>query len=128
MKLSNTINKAYKNSCDYPYELHAIIIHEGDAMSGHYYTYVKDHLENEWYKFNDHRVTKWENSLEEIIDEGIGNGVRSAYFLVYINKNELLGNTKQKSTISYYERFIKGDKDQKIQEDNDEFRNLYNKS
>lgn len=38
--LTNNIEKAYKDSTEFPYQLHAVIIHEGDAMSGHYYCYV----------------------------------------------------------------------------------------
>jgi len=36
-KLRTEIGKAYKSSTDFPYVLHAVIIHEGEAMSGHYY-------------------------------------------------------------------------------------------
>jgi adenylosuccinate lyase len=36
-KLRNEIEKAYKESTEYPYVLHAVIIHEGEALSGHYY-------------------------------------------------------------------------------------------
>ena len=34
---NNEIEKAYKSSTEYPYTLHAVIIHEGEALSGHYY-------------------------------------------------------------------------------------------
>lgn len=36
-KLRNQIEKAYKSSTEYPYVLHAMIIHTGEAISGHYY-------------------------------------------------------------------------------------------
>ena len=36
-KLRNQIERAYKSSTEYPYVLHAIIIHSGEAISGHYY-------------------------------------------------------------------------------------------
>ena len=36
-KLRNEIEKAYKSSTEFPYVLHAVIIHEGEAMTGHYY-------------------------------------------------------------------------------------------
>jgi hypothetical protein len=94
-KLKNDLDKAYKSSTDFPYVLHAIIIHEGEAMSGHYYSYVRDHLSGHWYKFNDHMVKKYKNKTEEIIEEGIGSNTRSAYFLVYINKKHILPKTRK---------------------------------
>ena len=42
------------------YELHAVLSHEGDAGSGHYRAYVlprRDGNSNQWYEFDDTRVT-----------------------------------------------------------------------
>mmetsp|Transcript_13624 Transcript_13624/g.13551 ORF Transcript_13624/g.13551 Transcript_13624/m.13551 type:complete len:112 (-) Transcript_13624:12-347(-) len=105
-------------------------------MSGHYYSYVKDHLADTWYKFNDHFVTEEKDgrkvqtkSINKIIKEATGEeSKRSAYFLVYINKKHVLPkNTRMKSTMKYYKRFIKGYKDDKVLKENDEFEADYTK-
>ena len=41
-QLEDKISKAYDAIKTEPYHLHAIIIHEGNASSGHYYCYIKD--------------------------------------------------------------------------------------
>lgn len=42
----------------YIYELFSIMIHSGSAAGGHYYAYIKDFKDGEWYCFNDQNVTK----------------------------------------------------------------------
>jgi ubiquitin carboxyl-terminal hydrolase 25/28 len=43
---------------NYPYHLHAIIIHNGKANDGHYYSFIYDRAAKLWYRFNDHTVSK----------------------------------------------------------------------
>lgn len=40
------------------YELFSIMIHSGSASGGHYYAYIKDFSNGEWFCFNDTSVTK----------------------------------------------------------------------
>lgn len=47
----------------YNYELFSIMIHSGSASGGHYYAYIKDFENGEWYCFNDQSVS----SVSEII-------------------------------------------------------------
>jgi ubiquitin carboxyl-terminal hydrolase 47 len=47
------------------YELFSILIHSGGAHAGHYYAYIKDSANNQWYKFND--VMVYRISFLEII-------------------------------------------------------------
>ncbi len=42
--------------CDY--ELFSIMIHSGSATGGHYYAYIKSFDTDQWYNFNDEKVTK----------------------------------------------------------------------
>lgn len=42
----------------YDYELFSIMIHSGSASGGHYYAYIKSFENNQWYNFNDERVSK----------------------------------------------------------------------
>lgn len=64
--------------------------------------YVKDHLSGHWYKFNDHRVKKCKTDIESIIEEGVGVGVRSAYFLVYIREETVLPKKRTKVIEIYF--------------------------
>lgn len=55
---SNTTSHASTNeSGPYIYELFAIMIHSGSASGGHYYAYIKDFNNGEWYCFNDQTVS-----------------------------------------------------------------------
>lgn len=42
----------------YVYELFSIMIHSGSASGGHYYAYIKDFSNGEWFCFNDTSVTR----------------------------------------------------------------------
>ena len=67
-----------------PYKLHAILVHEGQANGGHYWSYIFDSSKKVWRKFND--VTVTETTWDEVHRESIG-GYRntSAYCLVYVD-------------------------------------------
>lgn len=41
----------------YEYELFSIMIHSGSASGGHYYAYIKEFENGQWYCFNDQSVT-----------------------------------------------------------------------
>lgn len=41
----------------FTYELFAIMIHSGSASGGHYYAYIKELDNNEWFCFNDQTVS-----------------------------------------------------------------------
>lgn len=64
--ISNT-NESEKNrfnaadaseSGPYVYELFSIMIHSGSASGGHYYAYIKDFKQGEWFCFNDQSVSR----------------------------------------------------------------------
>lgn len=41
------------------YHLHAILVHSGTINSGHYYCFIRPDVHQEqWYKFNDSKVTE----------------------------------------------------------------------
>ena len=40
------------------YDLYSILIHQGSADRGHYYAYIKNLDDGNWYNFNDSSVTK----------------------------------------------------------------------
>ena len=44
----------------YSYSLRGVVVHMGEANSGHYYSYIKDTTTGEWYEFNDTMVTSFD--------------------------------------------------------------------
>lgn len=66
------------------YILHSILIHVGQAQSGHYYSYVYDYLQKKWRKFSDIHVS--EETEEKVFEEAYGVGNTSAYCLIYIEE------------------------------------------
>lgn len=61
----------------YIYELFAIMIHSGSASGGHYYAYIKDFDNSEWYCFNDQTVSP---ITQEDIQKSFGGGSFKAYY------------------------------------------------
>ena len=63
-----------------------MVIHDGVANSGHYYCYIYDRVEGQWWCYNDHETTKVSEEL--VMREAVG-GVRgshkSAYNLIYVS-------------------------------------------
>ncbi|XP_049401012.1 ubiquitin C-terminal hydrolase 12-like isoform X4 [Solanum stenotomum] len=49
------------------YTLHSVLVHSGGVHGGHYYAFIRPTLSDQWYKFDDERVTKEDNkrALEE---------------------------------------------------------------
>ena len=39
-----------------PYELYAVLVHQGSASFGHYYALIQDLAHGEWFEFNDSTV------------------------------------------------------------------------
>eukprot|EP00359_Climacostomum_virens_P005944 CAMPEP_0204904364 /NCGR_PEP_ID=MMETSP1397-20131031/4821_1 /ASSEMBLY_ACC=CAM_ASM_000891 /TAXON_ID=49980 /ORGANISM="Climacostomum Climacostomum virens, Strain Stock W-24" /LENGTH=950 /DNA_ID=CAMNT_0052073147 /DNA_START=3586 /DNA_END=6438 /DNA_ORIENTATION=+ len=69
-----------------PYNLHAILVHEGQAGSGHYFVYIRDAIDHKWRKYNDIRVTEVDEQEVMKVSTG-GHGLNSAYCLVYVNSD-----------------------------------------
>ena len=72
----------------HPYRLHAVLVHEGQAASGHYWAYVFNAQMEKWLKFNDITVT--ETQWEEIERESVGGFHNtSAYCLMYVDGSKV---------------------------------------
>lgn len=87
---NNKVAHSYDGMQSYGYKLHSIIIHSGQADSGHYFAYIYDVEQKKWRKYNDIQVT--EVPEDEVMKTSIGeeNSSVSAYFLVYVSQvNEL---------------------------------------
>lgn len=82
-----------------PYHLHSICVHDGNATSGHYYSFIYDRFQKKWRKFNDIRVT--DASEEDVFSasEG-GNSWQTAYWLVYV-EGSIAGDLEKTNINSY---------------------------
>ncbi|XP_056171642.1 ubiquitin C-terminal hydrolase 12-like isoform X4 [Syzygium oleosum] len=49
------------------YSLHSVLVHSGGVHGGHYYAFIRPTLSDQWFKFDDERVTKEDTkrALEE---------------------------------------------------------------
>jgi ubiquitin carboxyl-terminal hydrolase 25/28 len=66
------------------YHLHAILIHDGKADSGHYYAFIYDRHSKSWLKFSDFTVSRVEE--QEVFDISFGGkGEACAYGVIYVN-------------------------------------------
>lgn len=86
-ELETLVENAFKDFCKQPYHLHAILVHDGSAESGHYYSFVFDREKKQWFKFNDHLVSPVDE--EQVMKESEGGQLNShkvAYMLIYINE------------------------------------------
>jgi len=87
------------------YALHSVLVHSGGVHGGHYYAFIRPTLSEQWYKFDDERVTKEgaKRALEEQfggeeefpqINPGFNNAPfkfmkhSNAYMLVYIRESD----------------------------------------
>lgn len=88
-QISNLKEELDKNM--YDYELFSIMIHSGSATGGHYYAYIKDFEKDQWYNFNDEKVTKLDR---QDIYKAFGTSYSmyssaTAYMLLYRQKNSV---------------------------------------
>uniref|UniRef100_A0A8C7LAV5 Ubiquitin carboxyl-terminal hydrolase n=1 Tax=Oncorhynchus kisutch TaxID=8019 RepID=A0A8C7LAV5_ONCKI len=85
-RVSQALEGMYSDNrlCQVPYRLHAVLVHEGQALAGHYWAYIYDHSNQCWMKYNDVIVS--ESSWEELVRDSYGGMTNaSAYCLMYID-------------------------------------------
>lgn len=89
--------------CDAPpvYSLYAVLVHHGDVHGGHYYAFVKPrHDSDQWYKFDDSRVTKVDS--KQAIEDNFG-GVE-VYNYQFQGKPQSI--TRQKAANAYMLMYV----------------------
>lgn len=122
-----------ENNTDNIYTLHSVVVHQGNANSGHYFSFIKPTAwKRDWLQFNDETVRPADEY--EIYNENFGgvyeifkmkgkgeivsnnvNYERTAYILVYIKKsleNELLEPVNMNSIPIYLRKRFEMEKEE----------------
>ncbi|KAG6772362.1 hypothetical protein POTOM_023767 [Populus tomentosa] len=98
------------------YTLHSVLVHSGGVHGGHYYAFIRPTLSDQWFKFDDERVTK--EDIKRALEEQYGGEEElpqtnpgfnntpfkftkysNAYMLVYIresDKDKIICNVDEK--------------------------------
>ncbi|MCO5571925.1 hypothetical protein L7F22_025676 [Adiantum nelumboides] len=115
------------------YTLHSVLVHSGGVHGGHYYAFIRPTLSEQWYKFDDERVTKEKpkTALEEQYggeeelpqtNPGFNNTpfkftkYSNAYMLVYIresDKEKITCNVDEKDIAQHLQLRLKKEQEEK---------------
>ncbi|XP_031380389.1 ubiquitin carboxyl-terminal hydrolase 12-like isoform X3 [Punica granatum] len=115
------------------YTLHSVLVHSGGVHGGHYYAYIRPTLSDQWFKFDDERVTKEDvkRALEEQYggeeelpqtNPGFNNSpfkftkYSNAYMLVYIresDKDKIICNVDEKDIAEHLRIRLKKEQEEK---------------
>ncbi|XP_021892267.1 ubiquitin carboxyl-terminal hydrolase 12-like, partial [Carica papaya] len=115
------------------YTLHSVLVHSGGVHGGHYYAYIRPTLSDQWYKFDDERVTKEDmkraqeeqyGGEEELpqTNPGFNNSpfkftkYSNAYMLVYIrecDKDKIICNVDEKDIAEHLRIRLKKEQEEK---------------
>ncbi|XP_061337536.1 ubiquitin C-terminal hydrolase 13-like isoform X1 [Gastrolobium bilobum] len=115
------------------YSLHSVLVHSGGVHGGHYYAYIRPTLSNQWFKFDDERVTKEDaqRALEEQYggeeelphtNPGLNNSpfkftkYSNAYMLVYIrdsDKDKIICDVDKKDIAEHLSARLKKEEEEK---------------
>ncbi|KAK8941776.1 Ubiquitin carboxyl-terminal hydrolase 13 [Platanthera guangdongensis] len=117
------------------YTLHSVLVHSGGVHGGHYYAFIRPILSDQWFKFDDERVTKEETkrALEEQYggeeelpqtNPGFNNTpfkftkYSNAYMLVYIresDKDKVICSVNEKDIAEHLRIRLKKEQEEKEQ-------------
>jgi ubiquitin carboxyl-terminal hydrolase 7 len=61
------------------YHLHSVLVHSGGIHGGHYYAYIRPMLGEQWYKFDDERVTK--EPVKRAIEDQFGGDEQVGFMI-----------------------------------------------
>ncbi|XP_077226132.1 ubiquitin C-terminal hydrolase 12-like isoform X3 [Tasmannia lanceolata] len=115
------------------YTLHSVLVHSGGVHGGHYYAFIRPTLSDQWFKFDDERVTKedMKRALEEQYggeeelpqtNPGFNNTpfkftkYSNAYMLVYIresDKEKIICNVDEKDIAEHLRERLKKEQEEK---------------
>lgn len=117
------------------YYLHSVLVHSGGVHGGHYYAFIRPDLTDQWFKFDDERVTKEDS--KRAMDEQFGgeeelpppnpglNNMNApfkftkysnAYMLVYIrasDKDKIMCNVDESDVAEHLQIRLKKEQEEK---------------
>ncbi|GJN10199.1 hypothetical protein PR202_ga28273 [Eleusine coracana subsp. coracana] len=115
------------------YTLHSVLVHSGGVHGGHYYAFIRPTLSDQWFKFDDERVTK--EDAKRALEEQYGGeeelpqtnpGLNTtpfkftkysnAYMLVYIresDKDKIICNVDEKDIAEHLRIRLEKDREEK---------------
>ncbi|XP_042437838.1 ubiquitin C-terminal hydrolase 13-like isoform X3 [Zingiber officinale] len=118
------------------YTLHSVLVHSGGVHGGHYYAFIRPDLSEQWFKFDDERVTK--EDMKRAIEEQYGGEEElpqmnpgfnntpfkftkysNAYMLVYIresDKDKIMCNADEKDIEEHLRIRLKREQEEKEQQ------------
>ncbi|CAK67183.1 unnamed protein product (macronuclear) [Paramecium tetraurelia] len=121
-EINQKIEDLYAIMKKYKYFLQSILIHEGAAESGHYYTYIYNPFLKHWFKFNDINVTQV--SEEKVLRDAYGDGKSktNAYCLIYQRSDHFEPQSYSDYTNnSVYAQYIQQNLYEEVTNDNKKF-------
>jgi ubiquitin carboxyl-terminal hydrolase 7 len=68
------------------FELYGVLVHSGGARGGHYYAFLRPSTAEEWFEFNDTRVSRATGA--RAVEQNYGGGTASGYMLVYVRQED----------------------------------------
>ncbi|XP_057843456.1 ubiquitin C-terminal hydrolase 13 isoform X3 [Cryptomeria japonica] len=117
------------------YTLHSVLVHSGGVHGGHYYAYIRPTLSDQWFKFDDERVTK--EDMKKALEEQYGGEEElpqtnpgfnntpfkftkysNAYMLVYIresDRDKIICNVDEKDIAEHLRVRLKKEQEEKEQ-------------
>ncbi|KAK4836630.1 hypothetical protein QYF36_025568 [Acer negundo] len=117
------------------YTLHSIMVHSGGVHGGHYYAYIRPTLSDQWFKFDDERVTK--EDIKRVLEDQYGGEEElphtnpgfnnspfkftkysNAYMLVYIresDKEKIICNVDEKDIAEHLRLRLNKEQEEKEQ-------------
>jgi len=69
------------------YQLHSVLVHEGNVNSGHYYSFLNQN--DNWFKCNDTQIIQVPESEVWDVSLGGNNNNGSAYCLIYYDTSKV---------------------------------------
>ncbi|KAI3696827.1 hypothetical protein L6452_29403 [Arctium lappa] len=127
--LSPDADKSVRNL----YTLHSVLVHSGGVHGGHYYAFIRPTLSDQWFKFDDERVTK--EDLKRALEEQYGGEEElpqtnpgynnapfkftkysNAYMLVYIresDKEKIICDVEEKDIAEHLRIRLKKEQEEK---------------
>jgi ubiquitin carboxyl-terminal hydrolase 7 len=97
------------------YDLQSVVVHVGEYGSGHYYAYVRPYVQkDEWYRFDDDRVTRV--SFQDVEEDAfgghvvvVGKGKRKGQHEKSKNqrKGQGIAGTREKNKVGFWKKLWK---------------------